>query len=157
MGGQWACIMPDMPDSDTPVAPVSVDPHRLKITNDDSSEGTLVGFRCNECSTTVFGPAIFCQSCTSTDLEAVELGAKGTLFSYTIVRIPPAGWPGEVPYVLGQVELPQGPQVLAEVVGCEHDDLKIGMAVELTLQEVPAENGGPDKAVYKWRPAQPQI
>ena len=153
MGGQWACIMPDMPDSDTPVAPVSVDPHRLKITNYDSSEGTLVGFRCNECSTTVFGPAIFCQSCTSTDLEAVELGAKGTLFSYTIVRIPPAGWPGEVPYVLGQVELPQGPQVLAEVVDCEHDDLKIGMAVELTLQAVPAENGRPDKAVYKWRPA----
>ena len=157
MGGQWACIMPDMPDSDTPVAPVSVDPNRLKITNDDSSKGTLVGFRCNECSTTVFGPAVFCQSCTSTDLEAVELGAKGTLFSYTIVRIPPAGWPGEVPYVLGQVELPQGPQVLAEVVDCEHDDLKIGMAVELTLQAVPAENGEPDKAVYKWRPAQPQI
>ena len=150
MGGQWACIMPDMPDSDTPV---SVDPNRLKITNDDSSEGTLVGFRCNECSTTVFGPAVFCQSCTSTDLEAVDLGAKGTLFSYTIVRIPPAGWPGEVPYVLGQVELPQGPQVLAEVVDCEHDDLKIGMAVELTLQAVAAENGRPDKAVYKWRPA----
>ena len=150
MGGQWACIMPDMPDSDTPV---SVDPNRLKITNDDSSEGTLVGFRCNECSTTVFGPAVFCQSCTSTDLEAVDLGAKGTLFSYTIVRIPPAGWPGEVPYGLGQVELPQGPQVLAEVVDCEHDDLKIGMAVELTLQAVPAENGRPDKAVYKWRPA----
>ena len=150
MGGQWACIMPDMPDSDTPV---SVDPNRLKITNDDSSEGTLVGFRCNECSTTVFGPAIFCQSCTSTDLEAVDLGAKGTLFSYTIVRIPPAGWPGDVPYVLGQVELPQGPQVLAEVVDCEHDDLKIGMAVELTLQAVPAENGEADKAVYKWRPA----
>ncbi|MQG40821.1 MAG: Zn-ribbon domain-containing OB-fold protein [SAR202 cluster bacterium] len=150
MGGQWACIMPDMPDSDTPV---SVDPNRLKITNDDSSEGTLVGFRCNECSTTVFGPAVFCQSCTSTDLEAVDLGAKGTLFSYTIVRIPPAGWPGDVPYVLGQVELPQGPQVLAEVVDCEHDDLKIGMAVELTLQAVPAENGEADKAVYKWRPA----
>ena len=150
MGGQWACIMPDMPDSDTPV---SVDPNRLKITNDDSSEGTLVGFRCNECSTIVFGPTVFCQSCTSTDLEAVDLGAKGTLFSYTIVRIPPAGGPGEVPYVLGQVELPQGPQVLAEVVDCEHDDLKIGMAVELTLQAVPAENGRPDKAVYKWRPA----
>ena len=150
MGGQWACIMPDMPDSDTPV---SVDPNRLKITNDDSSEGTLVGFRCNECSTTVFGPAVFCQSCTSTDLEAVDLGAKGTLFSYTIVRIPPAGWPGDVPYVLGQVELPQGPQVLAEVVDCEHDDLKIGMAMELMLQAVPAENGRPDKAVYKWRPA----
>ena len=101
----------------------------------------------------MFGPAVFCQSCTSTELEPVDLGAKGVLYSYTIVRIPPAGWPGPVPYVLGQVELPQGPQVLAEVIDCEHDDLKIGMAVEMTLQAVPAENGGPDKAVYKWGPA----
>ncbi len=145
--------MPHMPDSDTPAAPVSVDPNRLKLTSDDAKQGTLIGFRCKECDATVFGPAVFCQSCTSTDLEAVELGGKGILFSYTIVRIPPAGWPGEVPYVLGQVELPQGPQVLAEVIDCEHDDLKIGMAVEMTLQAVPAENGGPDKAVYKWRPA----
>ncbi len=146
--------MPIMSDTD---APVSVDPNRLKITNDQASKGplrgTLIGFKCNECGTTVFGPAIFCQQCTSTDLEAVELGGKGILFSYTIVRIPPAGWPGEVPYVLGQVELPQGPQVLAEVIDCEHDDLRIGMAVEMTLRAVPAENGGPAKAVYKWRPA----
>ena len=113
----------------------------------------MIGFRCKECETTVFGPAVFCQSCTSTQLEAVELGGKGILFSYTIVRIPPAGWPGDVPYVLGQVELPQGPQVLAEVIDCEHDDLKIGMAVEMEIQAVPAENGGPDMAVYKWRPA----
>ncbi len=149
--------MPGMPgkedQTESPGAPVSIDPARLKITNEAATEGTLIGFRCNECQTTVFGPAVFCQSCTSTNLEAVDLGVKGTLFSYTIVRIPPAGWPGEVPYVLGQVELPQGPQVLAEVVHCEHDDLKIGMAVEMTLQAVLAENGGPDKAVYKFQPA----
>ncbi len=150
-------IMPIMPETNPPAPPVSVDPNRLKLTNDDASKGplggTLIGFQCNECGTSVFGPAIFCQSCTSSDLEPVDLGGKGTLFSFTIVRIPPAGWPGPVPYVLGQVELPQGPQVLAEVIDCEHDDLMIGMAVEMTIQAVPAENGGPDKAVYKWRPA----
>ena len=151
--------MPHMPESEGPVSPVSVDPNRLKITSDDASkgplEGTLIGFRCNDCGASVFGPAIFCQSCTSTELEPVDLGTKGILFSFTIVRIPPAGWPGPVPYVLGQVELPQGPQVLAEVVDCGHDDLRIGMAVEMTIQAVPvpAGNGGPDKAVYKWRPA----
>ena len=157
MAGQWACIMPNMPDTDSSASPVSVDPHRLKITSqngpDGSLKGTLIGFSCKDCGAPVFGPAIFCQSCTSTNLEPVDLGSKGILYSFTIVRIPPAGWPGPVPYVLGQVELPQGPQVLAEVIDCEHDDLKIGMPVEMTIQSVPAENGGPDKAVYKWRPA----
>ena len=133
--------------------PESVDPRRLKITSDAGTEGTLIGFRCRECGVSVFGAATFCQSCTSFDLEPVDLGRSGTLFSYTIVRIPPAGWPGEAPYILGQVELPSGPQVLAEVIDCEHSGLTIGMPVELAIQAVPSQEGGDDKLVYKWRPA----
>ena len=133
--------------------PVSVDPRRLRITDNAGTEGTLIGFRCRDCEVTVFGPATFCQSCTSFEVEQVDLGAKGTLYSYTIVRIPPAGWPGPVPYILGQVELPSGPQVLAEVIDCEQPDLVIGMPVELAIQAVPAQEGGADKLVYKWRPA----
>ena len=132
---------------------VSVDPRRLKITNDAGTEGTLIGFRCRECGVTVFGPATFCQACTSFDLEEADLGSEGTLYSYTIVRIPPAGWPGDVPYILGQVELPSGPQVLAEVIDCDQSDLAIGMPVKLAIRAVPAQEGGPDKLVYKWRPA----
>ena len=133
----------------------SVDPQRLRITNDAGTEGTLIGFRCRECGVSVFGPATFCQACTSFDLAPADLGRTGTLYSYTIVRIPPAGWPGPVPYILGQVELPAGPQVLAEVIDCEHSDLSIGMPVALAIQAVPAaaESGAPDKLVYKWRPA----
>ena len=133
--------------------PESVDPRRLKITNDEGTEGTLIGFRCNDCGVTVFGPATFCQSCTSFDVEPVDLGGSGTLYSYTIVRIPPAGWPGDVPYILGQVELPSGPQVLAEVIDCEQSDLSIGIPVELAIRAVAPEGGGAEKLVYKWRPA----
>ena len=133
--------------------PVSVDPRRLRITDETGAQGTLIGFLCRECGVSVFGSATFCQSCTSFDLEPVDLGQTGTLFSYTIVRIPPAGWPGEVPYILGQVELPSGPQVLAEVIDCEYSGLTIGMPVELAVQAVPSQEGGDDKLVYKWRPA----
>ena len=135
--------------------PESVDPRRLRITNEAGTEGTLIGFRCRECAVTVFGPATFCQSCTSFEVEQVDLGAGGTLYSYTIVRIPPAGWPGQIPYILGQVELPSGPQVLAEVIDCEQSDLVIGMPVELAIQAVAPEEGGAEKLVYKWRPAGP--
>ena len=58
-----------------------------------------------------------------------------------------------MPYILGQVELPSGPQVLAEVIECEQSALKIGMPVQLAIQAVPAHEGGDDKLVYKWRPA----
>ena len=135
---------------------VSVDPTRLRLTNDEGTEGRLLGTRCLDCGVYVFGPAVFCQACSSRNLEPVELSRRGTLYSFTIVRVPPAGWPGPVPYVLGQVELPEGPQVLAEVIGCEHDALKIGMEVELALQVVEPEQGGEARSVYKWRPALPK-
>ena len=112
----------------------------------------LLGTRCRDCQVCVFGPAVFCQACTSSNLEPVELSQEGILYSYTIVRVPPSGWPGPVPYILGQVDLPEGPQVLAEIIGCQEADLKIGMEVELALQSISVEDGGTAKAVYKWRP-----
>lgn len=131
--------------------PESVDPKRLKLTNEAGTEGVLLGLRCGECGVTVFGPGTFCQSCTSDNLEAIEFGQRGTLYSYTVVRVPPAGWPGPVPYILGQVELSDGPQVLAEVVDCKEEDLDIGMPVLLALRTVGGEGTDADLVVYKWR------
>jgi uncharacterized OB-fold protein len=133
--------------------PESVDERCLRLT-DDGRGGVLLGMRCSQCGVVVFGPATFCQSCSSRHLEGVELATDGLLYSYTIVRVPPAGWPGPVPYVLGEVELPEGPHVLAEVIDCKHDDLAVGMPVTLALQVV-AMDGVDDseRAVYKWRPA----
>ena len=133
--------------------PESVDPKRLRLTGQAGAQGALLGFRCLDCGITVFGPATFCQSCTSDKLDLIELSQRGILYSFTVVRVPPAGWPGPVPYILGQVELPEGPQVLAEVVDCSAEDLTIGMDVELALRSVNGEGADADKIVYKWRPA----
>ena len=146
--------------------PISVDENLLRLTNADADtgadadadpnaiQGVLLGRRCRACGITVFGPATFCQSCTSPDLDTIDLSPTGILYSYTIVRVPPAGWPGPTPYILGEVELPEGPHVLAEVIDCPHDALTVGMPVTLALQSVSLD-GSPDSAriVYKWRPA----
>lgn len=102
----------------------------------------------------MFGPATFCQSCSSPQLEQIELATSGLLYSYTIVRVPPPGWPGPVPYVLGEVELPEGPHVLAEVIECGHDELQVGMPVALALEPVTMPDvPDSERIVYKWRPA----
>jgi uncharacterized OB-fold protein len=136
---------------------VSVDPNRLKLTDDAGTQGVLLGFRCRDCGVYVFGPAAFCQACTSSNLKPVEFGQSGTLYSYTIVRVPPSGWLGPVPYILGEVQLPEGPHVLAEVIGCENSNLKIGMPMELALQSVKGAESSQAKVVYKWRPASPPL
>ncbi len=136
--------------------PVSVDPQRLRLTGESGGAGVLLGQRCRQCQVCVFGPAIFCQACSSDDLESVQLSRQGTLYSFTVVRVPPAGWPGKVPYTLGEVELPEGPHVLAEIIDSEPEQLKLGMPMELALERVAVaeSNQGSGKvlAVYKWRP-----
>ena len=149
--------------------PESVDPQLLRLTIDSATDETLVGgvllgAECRDCGVKVFGPARFCQSCTSSNLSEVQLGAEGTLFSYTIVRVPPAGWPGPVPYILGEIELMEGPHVLAEVIDARESDLAVGMSMELAFQTVTANSPAPDELpdelpheliVYKWRPVSP--
>ena len=133
--------------------PASVDPQRLKLNGDDEVTGVLIGFQCLDCRVKVFGQATFCQSCASSNLEPVEFSASGILFSYTIIRVPPAGWPGPVPYMLGEIELPEGPHVLAEVIGIHESDLSIGMQMELTIQSVKVTESDQVKATYKWQPS----
>ena len=134
--------------------PVSVDERSLRLTGDAGTVGTLLGMRCADCRIVVFGPATFCQSCSSSRLEQVELSNDGTLYSYTIVRVPPPGWPGPVPYVLGEVELPEGPHVLAEVIECAHDALQVGMPMTLALRPIAMpEVPDSERMVYKWQPA----
>ncbi len=137
----------------SPKRPIPVDPTRLRLDPADESQGTLLGTRCLDCGVYLFGAAVFCQACSSARLEGVELSREGTLYSYTIVRVPPEGWPGPVPYVLGEVELPEGPHILAEVVGAAHEELSVGIRVKLTLQPVPsASDASQTLMVYKWAP-----
>ena len=132
----------------------SIDETRLKISNAEEAQGELVGFKCNDCDVVVFGPAKFCQSCTSDNLIPITFGSVGSLYSYTEVKVPPHGWPGEVPYILAEVELPEGPHVLAELIDIQHEDIQIGMTLNLALIPVEYGSTGSTKIVYKWSPAQ---
>ena len=87
----------------------------------DGTQGVLLGMVCKSCGTHFFGSPRFCLKCTSSDIERVELSKEGVLYSFTIVRAPPPGWQGSVPYILGSVKLPEGPQVRSEVVDCPEE------------------------------------
>ena len=118
----------------------------------DGTEGVLLGTVCKNCGEYFFGSLSFCLNCTSSEVEAVELSKQGILRTFTIIWVPPPGWQEPIPYTLGAVELPEGPEVVSEVVDCPEEALKIGMPMELTLRV-----GGKDKedneiVVYKWKP-----
>ncbi|MDP6301546.1 MAG: OB-fold domain-containing protein, partial [SAR202 cluster bacterium] len=72
-------------------------------------------------------------------------------YSYTIIHAPPAGWKGLVPYVLGSVKLPEGPQVLSEVIDLDPETIEIDMPMTMVLRAGEADDEGREITLYKWQ------
>ena len=53
----------------------------------------LLGSTCLDCGTFAFPPQNGCQRCAGTDTEPVELGNRGTLWTFTVQGFPPKAPP----------------------------------------------------------------
>lgn len=98
----------------------------------EDGTATLLGGRCPACGTTTVMVRPFCPGCWAEgDLEPVELGANGWLYSFTIVRQAPKGF--RPPYAMGYVDLDEGLRVLTRIAAPEAHDLRVGARVALTV------------------------
>jgi uncharacterized OB-fold protein len=121
----------------------------------------LLGTRCRSCQTFFFPKEThFCRNpaCQGTAFEQVELSARGTLWSYTNnCYAPPPPYVASDPfrpYALAAVELEREKMVVLGQVasGFSVDDLKVGMAMELTVETL-FEDEQTEYLVWKWKPA----
>jgi hypothetical protein len=90
-------------------------------------------------------------------MEDVELSRRGKLYNYTIIRNrPPGNYKGPddpfIPFAVGFVELPEGIRILSPLTGCDIEDVRIGMEVELTVEELYDDDEGNQVMAYKFRP-----
>jgi uncharacterized OB-fold protein len=69
-------------------------------------------------------------------MEKATLSGVGRLYSFTVVRVKPPHFIGEVPYVTGVVELPEGERVKTLLTGCDPNTLEIGTEMELAIESV---------------------
>lgn len=90
----------------------------------------LLGSHCDACGETALGRRVVCPQCGGADVRQLPLGARGVLWTYTVIRHrPPGDYKGPDPFVpfgLGLVELPEGVRVLSPLA-CDIDRLAIGM------------------------------
>ena len=63
------------------------------------------------------------------DLEWREVSGRGEIFTYTVARRGPPAFRGKEPYLIATVTLAEGVNVIANVVHCGLDEIKIGMKV----------------------------
>ncbi len=97
-----------------------------------------------------------CAKCLHEGTDDVELGPRGTLYTWTYVHVPLfAKKDGSVDaYGVGQIDLPEGPRVQAILVGGP-DDFAIGMELELELEYLGPNKDGNDVVIYRFKPVDP--
>ncbi len=119
---------------------------------DAARQDRLVAPRCTNCGTFRLPPAPFCFVCQHRDVEWVDLPGTGTVYSFTVVRHPlsPMLAPA-VPYASGIIELDgtqgAGARMLANIVECDVDRLRIGDRVEIVWEHV-----NDEMSVHRFRP-----
>jgi uncharacterized OB-fold protein len=102
---------------------------------DGARQNKLLIQRCSSCSTLRHPPRPACSSCRSFEWDTVESTGRGTVYSYVVVHHPqvPAF---DYPLPIAVVELEEGTRLVADLVGVEPDDVRIGMDVAVEFVAV---------------------
>ena len=118
---------------------------------DAAAEGRLSLQRCPR-DGFFYYPRSHCPKCWGTDWSWSLLSGRGTVYSFTVDRVghDPALAP-DVPFAIALVDLEEGPRVVANVVGCDVDDVRVGLPVAAAFESFDAKDGG-DVTLLRFRP-----
>ncbi|WP_343576785.1 bifunctional MaoC family dehydratase N-terminal/OB-fold nucleic acid binding domain-containing protein [Mycobacterium sp.] len=94
-------------------------------------------------------PAIWQDNEEPTDY--VVAGGQGTVFSFVVHHAPKV--PGRtLPFVIALVELAEGVRMLGELRNVDPATVEVGMPVQATYIDFPANDIGPAWTLYAWEP-----
>lgn len=98
-------------------------------------EGKLLIQRCGSCGHHQFYPRLVCTRCTSSPVAWAQASGRGEIVSFTIVRQAISqAYAEEVPYIVALIRLDEGPTMMSNVIGCDPEQVSIGMPVEVAFE-----------------------
>ncbi len=104
---------------------------------ESAHRGELRMQRCSECGHVRFPPALLCPCCLSEAAAWIQLSGRGTVFSWIVVhQSQHPAFNADAPYNVTIVELEEGPRLHTNLIGCNNDDIRIGMPVEVVFDKV---------------------
>ncbi len=92
---------------------------------------------CRSCDRVIHYPREICPACMGADLEWRSASGRGEVYAYSVMHRP--GNPlmaDRVPYTVALVDLEEGARLMTNIVGCEPDSVEVGMAVQITWEEL---------------------
>jgi uncharacterized OB-fold protein len=93
---------------------------------------------CDDCGVTYFYPRPLCPSCLSRSVRWIEASGRGVLYSFVVNHRGPRKFPVEPPYVVGLVELEEGPRLMSHIVEVapDPDKLRCDMPLEVVFEDL---------------------
>ena len=104
-------------------------------------EWIQVGNRCQDCGKTSYPAMELCIFCSSDQVEKAPLSKVGTVFSYTVTRVPVG--PYKPPIICAHVDLPEGTRVFGQI-HADESKVKAGMQVIMEAGVLYQEKDGAD-------------
>ena len=127
--------------SDAPAAAAKPKRMRPPLGHDNAwwwegiGRGELLIQKCSDCGHLRHPARPMCGNCQSTHWTSVKASGRGTVYSHTVVHHPK--FPGfEYPLVCVVVELAEGTRIVSNLVGCEPKEVRIGMPVQVSIENV---------------------
>jgi uncharacterized OB-fold protein len=119
----------------TPTRIISPRGHDNKWWWEAVDNGKVLIQRCKSCQTLRHPPRPMCGECQSLEWDSIESTLDGEVFSYTQIHYPKfPGYP--YPLITAVISLAEGTRLISNVVGCEPEDVHIGMKVKGVVEQV---------------------
>lgn len=119
----------------------------------DEKYGKLIqmGNKCKSCGKTSYPVMELCPFCSSDDGEKVPLSTVGTIFSYSVTRVPVG--PYKPPIIGAYIDLPEGTRVFGQI-HANVEELKTGMKVKVETGVIWTEKDGAEVFGYYYVPVE---
>ena len=98
-------------------------------------ENKLMVTRCTKCKKLYMPPRADCSKCKSSEMEWVELSGRGKLATYTAMETAPQTFEKDAPFIIGIVELEEGPRIMARLRNVKREDVKVGMELRMHVEK----------------------
>ena len=108
----------------------------FELSKSPNEEPSLIGSKCGSCGEVFFPARMCCRRCTGEDMVAMNLSGRMKLYSFSSIKVRPPHFIGDIPYLVGVVESPEGERINTLLTDCDLDSLHIGMEMELVIDKV---------------------
>ena len=97
----------------------------------------LEAAKCSGCSKILYPPRLVCPECGGRTFTEETLPRDGKIVTYTVIRVPPAGFTEQTPLPVALVELTNGVRLMVQIGDVEDPEtLETGMPVQLEFRRI---------------------